>query len=286
MDGVRRLVGVALLGVSLSAWAAPPVGYAQATGYYKRDTRPTQYQPLNLLDGREVTAWCARGGDALADVLSFGFHGTAKIDEIRVYTGNGFDEASFQRFGRARKLMLKTSTGASTFTVADRRGLQAVTLNPPLKGSNFTLEILDEYPPEDPEMPVCLTDVVFYSDGRPLNGAWMTPKLKYDRHRAPLLGTWYAGYEGAADQTLSFFFDESYRYVFEPLDPELKGKVLQGTYDVSGSRIELEIPGKGKVLATIRRDRQEDEKGNVRHTLTLEGAGLPASLTTTFRDSP
>ena len=40
--------------------------------------------------------------------------------------------------------------------------------------------------------------MIFYTDGKPLNGAWLTQKLKYDKHRAPLLGTWYAGYEGAA----------------------------------------------------------------------------------------
>lgn len=266
--------------------AAPPVGYAQSTGYYKRDTRPTQYQPLNVLDARELTAWCGRSGDNLADVLSFGFKGTAKVDEIRVYTGNGFDDATFKQFGRAKKLLLKTISGGSTFQVEDKRGLQAIGLNPPLKGAQFTLEILDQYPAEDPEMPVCITDIVFYSDGRPLNGSWLTQKLKYDKQRAGLLGTWFAGYEGAADRFLSFYFDETYRYVYEPLDPEIKGKVLTGSYELNGSRIVLDVPGKGKVMTTLKRERHVDENGGVHHTLALEGANLPQDLADTFRDSP
>src|SRR4051812_32198402 len=101
---------------ALPAAAAPSVGYAQATGYYKHDTRPSLYQPLNMLDGREVTAWCSRTADHLQDILSFGFKGTAKVDEVRVYTGNGFDDATFKQFGRAKKLLVKTPHGATTFT--------------------------------------------------------------------------------------------------------------------------------------------------------------------------
>src|SRR6476619_3162807 len=83
---------------------AGPIGYAQATGYFKKDSRPTLYQPLNLLDGRESTAWCSPTGDPLSEKLTFGFKGPVTIDEVRVYTGNGFDEATFTDFGRAKKL--------------------------------------------------------------------------------------------------------------------------------------------------------------------------------------
>ena len=44
-----RNVLLVLCLVSLDA-AAAGVGFAQATGYFKKDTRPTLYQPLNLLD--------------------------------------------------------------------------------------------------------------------------------------------------------------------------------------------------------------------------------------------
>lgn len=259
---------------------AGPVGYAQATGYFKQDTRPTLYQPLNLLDGREATVWCTPTSDPLNEKLMFGFKGPAKIDEVRVYTGNGFDENTFQEFSRARKFSLTGPAGAQSFTVADQRGLQAVALNPPIVGAQVTVEILDQYPAEDPEQPVCVTDIVFYSDGKPLNGSWLTPKLKFDKHRAVYLGTWFAGYDGAPDQFLSFFFDGSYRFVFDPFDKSTqKGKVLEGEYEISGSRITLSVPGKGRVNARIRAD-----KGAKGRTFTLEG-DLPSELKQRFRDS-
>ena len=39
--------------------------------------------------------------DPLNEELTFGFKGATKIDEIRVYTGNGFDENTWQQFARA-----------------------------------------------------------------------------------------------------------------------------------------------------------------------------------------
>ncbi|MFZ5470687.1 MAG: NADase-type glycan-binding domain-containing protein [Myxococcota bacterium] len=258
------------------------IGYAQATGYYKKETRPTLYQPLNLLDGREITAWCSPTPDPLNDQLTFGFKGPTHIDEIRVYTGNGFDESTWKELSRAKKFSIKGPAGALSFTVADQRGLQAVAVNPPLAGSQFTVEVLDLYPAEDPDVPVCITDIVFFSEGKALNGNWLTPKLKYDKRQAPYLGTWFAGYEGAPDRYLSFYFDGTYRYVYDPFDKAAnKPKVLSGSYDVSGSRLVLEVPGKGKVSARAHRDKaKERERG---HTLTLEG-DLPEDLKQAFRD--
>src|SRR5687767_9791779 len=100
----RALSAVIPLLLLASTAHAGAVGYAQATGYYKKDTRPTLYQPLNVLDSREGTAWCSTSGDYLVDALTFGFKGLTQIDEIRVYTGNGFDADTFQTFSRARKL--------------------------------------------------------------------------------------------------------------------------------------------------------------------------------------
>lgn len=263
--------------------AAPGIGYAQATGYFKKDSRPTLYQPLNLLDGREATAWCSTSADPLDEVLTFGFKGPVRIDEVRVYTGNGFDASTFQDFSRAKKLIFKGPTGAQAVTLADQRGQQAVGLKPALEGAQFTLEIHDHFPAEDPEASVCITDVVFYSDGKPLNGPWLTQKLKYDRAQAPLLGTWFAGSEGAPDKYLSFYFDGTYRFVYDPWDPAMKDKVFEGEYDPSGSKLSLQISGKGRVPVKIRREKTKSESGDEQRTLSLEG-DVPPELKSVFRD--
>lgn len=276
----RPFLTLVLTTMPAAALAAPPIGYAQATGYFKKESRPTQYQPLNLLDGREATAWCSSGADPLNDRLTFGFKGAARIDEIRIYTGNGADDAAFASFSRAKKISLKGPAGGQTFTVADQRGQQSIQLNPPLEGAQFTMELLDLYPAEDPEMPACISDVIFYSEGKPLNGPWLTQKLKFNRAQAALLGTWFAGSEGAPDRYLSFYFDGTYRFVYEPWDPEAKGKVFGGDYDARGSRMKLEIPGKPQSHVRLVRDPGE---GKADHTLALDGA-VPREMKVVFRD--
>ncbi len=276
-------VALALTLLPVAAVAAP-IGYAQSNSYFKKDTRPSLYQPLNLLDSREVTAWCTSGPDPLNDVLMFGFKGPTTIDEVRIYTGNGFDQNTFEQFARAKKFSIHGPVGGQTFSVADQRGFQSVPFNPPLTGSQFRVEILDLYPSEDLDQPVCVTDIVFFSEGKALNGSWLTQKLKYDKQQATVLGTWFGGYEGAPDKFLSFYFDGTYRYVFDPYDKETqKEKVFEGAYTVSGSRITLELPGKGKVSARLRREADPKKKGAF--TLSLEG-DLPEELKQLFRDAP
>jgi hypothetical protein len=280
---MNRLACLTSILLPALSFASPQIGYAQATGYYKQDSRPTLYQPLNMLDGREITSWCSASADVFAETLTFGFKGVATIDEIRIYTGNGFDDRTFQEFGRAKKLVIRSISGAQTLTVSDRRGLQAVLLRPPMSGLEFTMDIADQYPAEDPEMPVCITDVVFYSEGKALNGAWLTQKLKYDRNQSPILGTWFAGPEGAADRFLSFFFDGTYRFAYQPYDPEAKAHSFAGSYEASSSRLNLEIPGKGRSTVKLRRETKEKPPGNVRRTLLLEG-DLPDELKQAYRD--
>lgn len=270
--------------------AAPGVGYATSPGYYKKESRPTLYQPLNLLDARELTVWCSRGSDAQEDPIRFGLKGPATIDEIRVYTGNGTDDDTFQEFSRAKKLTLKSPTRATTFTVADQRGLQAVTLNPPLQGEQFTLEILDQYTADDPESPVCLTDVVFYSDGKPLNGSWLTQKLKYDKARAQVLGTWYAGFKGAPERYLSFFFDGTYRFLYDPFEKKRgnRERSLSGDYQIRGGTVVLQVPGKGRVVGKLSQTKggkpEEFDDTPPMRGISFDGKDVPDDFKQPYRD--
>ncbi len=284
MNFVRRALGALAFVLAWPA-AAGPVGYAQATGYFKKDSRPTLYQPLNLLDGRDATAWCSTTSDPLGELLSFGFKGVTRIDEIKVTTGNNFDEHTFQLFSKAKKLSIKASKGAQAFTIEDQRGPQTITLNPPLEGSRVTIEVLDQYPSDDLDQPVCITDVIFISAGKALTGTWLTTKLKYDKNHAPLMGTWFRGFEGTPDRFLAFNFDGTFRYTFEPYDSTLgKAKTIEGTYEASATRLTLEIPGtKGKVALKYSRD--ENKKAGHGHTLVLEGE-VPEDLKGVFRSVP
>jgi hypothetical protein len=214
--------------------------------------------------------------------MTIGFKGVATVDEVRVYTGNGSARDTFKSYARAKKITLEGKDSARGFTLEDKRGLQMVPLNPPISGAWFTLEVKDTFPGSEPGAPVCLTDVVFYSGGKPLNGTKLASVLKYDARMAPLLGTWFAGLEGAPDRFLSFYVDKTYRFVHEPLGGG-EAKAFTGGFTASSSRLSLELPRKGK--SSVRFSREEAGGPAGGYTLTLEG-DLPEDWKAPFRSRP
>jgi hypothetical protein len=277
---MRLLFGAVAVLFALPALAGP-IGYAQATGYFKQDSRPTLYQPLNLLDGRDATAWCSPTADPLNELLTFGFNQPVRVDELKITTGNNFDESHWNQFARAHKFAIKTGKQTQTFTVEDVRGPQTIALKAALVGSRFRVEVLDQFPAEDPDQPVCVTDFVFMSEGKPLNGPWLTTKLKYDKYEAQVMGTWYAGFAGAPDRFLSFNFDGTWHYSYEPFDEaRAQPKKLEGGYDISAARLTLELGGKKKPLKFTK-----DVNKSGGSTLTLEGE-LPDDLKAAWRSTP
>jgi len=281
MRSLPVLTALLILASAPRALAAPPpsVGYAQAADYLDKDSKPGKYTPLNVLDGRDTTVWCAPEGVGAPSSMTIGFKGVATVDEVRVYTGNGSDRDAFKEYARAKKITLAGKDSARNFTLEDKRGLQTVPLNPPVTGGWFTLEVKDVFPGSEPQSPVCLTDVVFYSGGKPLNGTKLAPMLKHDARLAPLLGTWFGGLEGAPDRFLSFYVDGTYRFVIEPLGGGVP-TVLTGSYTASSSRLSLELPKKGKVSVRFTRAEAEGSAGG--YTLTLDG-DLPDEWKQPFR---
>jgi hypothetical protein len=284
MRSPLALATLLLLASAPRALAAPPpsVGYAQAGDYLDKDSTPGKYTPLNVLDGRDATVWCAPEGVGAPAVMTIGFKGVATVDEVRVYTGNGSARETFKEYARAKKITLEGKDSARNFTLEDKRGLQTVPLNPPVSGGWFTLEVKEVFPGSEPQIPVCLTDIVFYSGGKALNGTKLAPMLKYDARQAPLLGTWFGGLEGAADRFLSFYVDGTYRFVHEPLGGG-EPTVLTGSYTATSSRLSLELPKKGKVSVRFTRAEAEGSAGG--HTLALEG-NLPEEWKQPFRSRP
>jgi hypothetical protein len=270
--------------LSLAALAAPPerLGVTQATGYFKADSRPTLYQPLNLLDGRDATAWCSPGGDPLNEYITIGFNGPIRLEELRITTGNAFDDGTFQQFSRARKIEIRAGKAKQVLMLEDQKGPQTVSLPKPMEGSRFRIEVLDLYPGDDIEAPVCVTDIVFVGDsGKAFNGPWLTTKLKYDKHVQNVMGTWFAGYDKTPDRFLHLNYDGTFRYSFEPFDTtRAKEKVLEGRYDAAGGRFTFDVGGK---KYPVRVSKDPSKKGGF--TLTFDGP-VPDELKGPFRSVP
>ncbi|MFP2910496.1 discoidin domain-containing protein [Pyxidicoccus sp. 3LFB2] len=244
----RLLLAPLLLATSAFASSTVPPGYVETSDWLERKAQPERYGPLNLLDGRDTTAWCATGESPAP--ITIGFKDAVSVDEVRVYTGDGTDRAAFKARGRAKKFTLTSVDAARSFKVEDKRGLQAVPLSQPLRGARFILEVVDRFPGTEDDAPVCITDLVFYSGGRALNGTWLASRLKYDARLAPLLGTWFGGLEGAPESFLSFYKDGTYRYTREPLEGGGPTSVT-GTYTLSGNRLTVDVPKRGRVTLRL-----------------------------------
>ena len=168
-----------MLALAASVVAAPArrqIGYAQATDYFKKDSRPTLYQPLNLLDARDATAWCSATVDPLNEQLTFGFNGPVQHRRAAHQPGNNFDANTWNDSPRAKKLVIRSGKQSQTFTIEDKRGAQSVTLNPPMLGSRFTIEMLDQLPGRRSRQRRCASPTSSSSRrARPLNGPGSPP---------------------------------------------------------------------------------------------------------------
>src|SRR5687768_11504375 len=104
---MHRFLSLACLLCALSAQGGEPlpsVGYALAESWREKDSQPARYHPLNVLDGRDTTVWCAEGRPG---PLTIGFKGVAAVDEVRLSTGHGESREAFKAHGRARQLTLQ-----------------------------------------------------------------------------------------------------------------------------------------------------------------------------------
>jgi hypothetical protein len=274
-----RSASLGVLLLAAAAQAAPSVGWVRASGQLEPST-PSRYSPLNLLDGNAATAWCSRDADALKETLAFGFAEPVTLTRLEVTTGNAASEETFRAFSRVRKLLLRGPEATATVTLEDRLGAQSVQLEKPLKGKNFTLEVLDSFSAEDPLAPVCLADVLPFAGATPLAGAALKKRLGYQPGRTEVLGLWYGGAEGAPDRTLTFFLDGRWRLL--PEGPSGRGKPLSGKWWTKAGEVWLTVPGMGKVQGLPRVSIQKDAAEKPLGTLTLEGPVGP--LKQTFRE--
>ncbi len=102
---------------------------------------------------------------------------------------------------------------------------------------------------------VCLSDVLPLRGGRALGG---TARLKYDRAKERLLGVWAAGPRGAPEKFLTFYADGSFRFVYAPNDPDVRGRTSRGRWKVRERSLEIHLRGKTVRLKWKRRTARDE----------------------------
>jgi hypothetical protein len=275
-----------LAGIStLYLAAAAPVGYVRATSTYKSDSRPTLYQPLLLLDGRENTAWCTgAAGDGIGEVITVGFKGVATIDELRIATGDGKDEATWKSRNRVRKIIVHEERFNREIILADNREPQSYKFDPPIEGERLFFEIGDVYRGASSDGVTCISDIVFVTNGKPLDGPFLAEKIGYDSGRAQVMNMWASGPEGTPEKFLSLYYDGTFHFRYVPIDPDVKGKQLAGEYRYEGGKLLLKYSGVDWVDAKAKRERIGSEDGSVVARLILKNPALAKEMLGTYVD--
>ncbi len=270
---------------ALASTAAAPVGWVKATSTYKSDSRPTLYQPLLLLDGRQNTAWCAGvPGDGVGETVTVGFKGVATIDELRIATGDGKDEETWKAHNRVRKLVVHEERFNREIILADNRELQSYKFDPPIEGERLFFEIAAVYRGSAEGAVTCLSDIVFVNNGKPIDGPFLADKLGYDRGRAQVMNMWASGPEGTPEKFLSLYYDGTFHFRYVPIDPDVQGKRLSGEYRYEGGRLLLKYPGADWIDAKAKRERIGREDGSVVARLLLRNPALARELQGTYVD--
>ena len=278
---VRGHVGRRLLLVLLAAGLSLPaqggrrgsIGFVKADPYAKSGRRPTLYHPGNLFDGRIQTAFCVEREAPRRRIL-IGLKGGPRVTALRITNGDQRSPSFFERHARVAKLVVRDAEYERVIELPDGRETLTVKLDPPVRSEWMELRI--EKTHGDGPL-VCLSDVLPLRAGHVLPG---TERLKYNRAKERLLGAWAAGPRGAPEKFLTFYADGSFRWVYAPNDPDIRGRTLSGRWAAKGRRLEIRLHGKTLRLRWKRRT-VRDEADEAMTQLELSGQG---PLADTYRD--
>lgn len=277
--------GIALIPLAVSLAAGPAL--ADALAYVEASSeldggRPASYA-YNLVDGKETTTWCSRKEPA-GEELVFGFLDAVQVTEIGIVVGALKKDGLDKRRQRVKELRLSDGKTERVIRFKDEPGLQLVRLDPPPKGRRLIAEIKSTYPADAEDAPVCVGELQLKRGSRSLTSSDALGK-KVRALNTPsrrLLHMWIDE-PSAAERTLVFALDGTFRYQYEPL---LDGKPvrLKGRWTAGHRSITLEVRGKKHTLKT-QLSRIDDGEQQTEQ-LTLVGDAPHPSLLVDFRPAP
>lgn len=223
---------LAMIAVAPPASAADSLIYVRASSQYGRDSEPSRYHPLNLLDDDPETVWCE--GDAElgeGQTITFYFRARQKIDRIVI--------GPTAKSGRIIEAV-RITDGTNSVRVELGDTYVEQRLNSPLDGQTYVVTIERVLGPNKgaplPPDAACLADMLLYHGGRLFGGRTPAGKLRFDATRDIVLGRWNGPPFGAPESILTFGLDGSWDWVYRPLLGG-KGDTWRGEYRFRDNRL-------------------------------------------------
>ncbi|MFH1810793.1 MAG: hypothetical protein ABIJ09_18770 [Pseudomonadota bacterium] len=257
-------------------WAGE-VAYVDWTRAESDDLKHSGYAAF---DGDESTAWCS-GPDGVGDVLTLGFIGTQKVDEIGVIVGLLAKGELDKNSSRLRELEVSDGKTKQILVFKDKPTVQSIKIQPAQDSQRMTFSVANVFAGERRSSPVCITEIVLRHKGRALTGDVLKANIRgLNSTRQPLVHLW-VDQPGAPERYLTLGMDGTFLWVHAPI---LEGKRvrLQGTWSASANKITFKASSGKSGTVTYRMDRVADGD-NVFSQLVLEGEGLHEAFAATYQ---
>lgn len=231
--------------------SAGEVLYARSNGDYLGRSRPGQYSALNLLDDDPSTVWCSAGTGKGAEIEVV-FTGQAHIDKMTVATGNQKNDKSYQSFSRVRQMVVSEDDMVHTVELEDKQGSQTLNFDPTLATNRLVLKLKAGHRGSG-KRHTCISDIVFYKGGRPLNGKHLKALIKKNKKAFVFIDTWVSGPDYARDRELIFGVSGTYRFLYIPNDPQETDIRKTGSWRMQGKNPSIK-EGDKWVPVKVKRD--------------------------------
>ena len=227
------LFEILLFFMPLSA-SAGEVLYAKSNGDYQGRSNPGRYSALNILDDDPSTVWCSSGTGKGAEIEVV-FSKEAHIEKMSMATGNQKSDKTYQSFNRVRRMAVSEGDMVHTVELEDKQGSQTLSFDPTLATDRLVLKLKAGFRGSG-KRHTCISDIVFYKSGRPLNGKHLKNHVKKARKHFDFLDTWVSGPDYARDRELILGVSGTYRFLYIPNDPQETSLRKTGNWRMEGKK--------------------------------------------------
>jgi hypothetical protein len=273
------LIVIAIIGLA-GASSAAEVFYARSNGSLESGEKPGRYGALNILDDNHATAWCSAGtGEGSRIVIVFSEK--VDIDRMDVFTGNQASKKTYAAFSRVREMQLRESEMTHSVRLADKNGSQSLSFDPAISTRRLTLELQAGFRGKS-KRHSCISDIIFYSGRRALNGKKLKPFIANSTAFIDFLDTWISGPEYGKNRELVLGIKKTYTFAYVPSDPMEQAVNLKGDFRIKNGALELKVK-KSWIPVKVRRD----DIGKALKIKIEEGNEVPRGMSgvfTRFRD--
>jgi len=247
---IRLIPAIVFLVFQGTAGAAEVI-YARSNGDLQGRQKPGRYSALNMLDDNQATVWCSEGTGKGAK-FEVVFSEKVEIDRIDFRTGNQKSAKTFGAFSRVRQMKMAEEHMAHTVDLMDESGVQTLKFDPVLNTRRLTFRLEAGYRGKA-QRHSCISDIIFYTGRRPLNGKKLKKYIVKRRKALVFIDTWVSGPEFARNRELIFGVKGNYYFKFVPSDPMEEMVRVEAPFRLKDGNPELKV-GKKWVPVRVSRD--------------------------------